>query len=129
MEVSVVEVEDEEEDGDEAPENDLTKQIREEHTSIILKLDGSINEKEKLLAAIKESQTQMQNDLISLMKNQYHQKVLELTNEITNLERKKSESLGKTQISQNERKKLEEQFRAKQRDLEDQLKDLKEKNK
>jgi hypothetical protein len=69
MEVSVVEVEDEEEDGDEAPENDLTKQIREEHTSIILKLDGSINEKEKLLAAIKESQTQMQNDLISLMKN------------------------------------------------------------
>lgn len=68
MEVSVVEVEDEEDPPAAAPEED---EILQEHTSIILKLDGSLNEKEKLLAAIKESQSQMQHDLIDLMKNQY----------------------------------------------------------
>lgn len=126
MEVSVVEVEDEEDPPAAAPEED---EILQEHTSIILKLDGSLNEKEKLLAAIKESQSQMQHDLIDLMKNQYQQKVLELTNEITQLEHQKCQSLGKSQISQNERKKIEEQFKAKQRELENQLKLFKEKNK
>ena len=33
--------------------------MNQEHNSVILKLDGSISEKEKLLAAIKSSQNQM----------------------------------------------------------------------
>ena len=33
--------------------------INAEHNSVILKLDGSLSEKEKLLAAIKSSQNQM----------------------------------------------------------------------
>jgi hypothetical protein len=37
----------------------------------------------------------MQNELIDLMKNQYHDKMLQLTNEITQLERSKAESLSK----------------------------------
>lgn len=69
---------------------------REEHNSVILKLDGTIKDKESLLDAIKQSQQQMQNDLISLMKNQYQGKVLALTNEITQLERQKSENLSKS---------------------------------
>ena len=72
MEVSIIEVEEVEDDEDlpqeEQPE-EVPEEIRQEHTSIILKLDGSLNEKEKLLAAIKESQSQMQHDLIDLMKN------------------------------------------------------------
>ena len=37
----------------------------------------------------------MQNDLLNLMKNQYHHRVLELTNEITALEKNKAESMSK----------------------------------
>ena len=63
------------------------------------------------------------------MKNQYNKEVLKLTNDLTELQKQKSQSLDKSQMSQNERKKLEEQFKAKQRELETQLKDVKEKNK
>ena len=41
---------------------------RAEHDSVLVRLDGTIKDKENLLVAIKESQNQMQNDLISLMK-------------------------------------------------------------
>ena len=58
----------------------------------------------------------MQNDLLGLMKNQYHKKVLNLTNEITQLEKEKAESLkvvpGKG-LSEAQRKKLEDQFKTK----------------
>ena len=87
---------DEEELRDEADEDlftDLHKRDRDdideqraEHNSVLVKLDGNIKDKENLLAAIKESQNQMQVDLISLMKEQYQHKVLELTKEITQLE-------------------------------------------
>ena len=122
--MEIIEVEDEPDAPEEVPE-----EITKEHTQTILKLDAGLNEKEALLAAIKESQSQMQHDLIDLMKNQYQSKVLQLTNEITQLERQKSQSLGKNSITSNERKKIEEQFMAKQRDLENQLKTFKEKNK
>ena len=123
-EMEIIEVEDEPDAPEEVPE-----EITQEHTQTILKLDAGLNEKEALLAAIKESQSQMQHDLIDLMKNQYQSKVLQLTTEITQLERQKSQSLGKNSITSNERKKIEEQFKAKQRDLENQLKTFKEKNK
>jgi predicted nucleic acid-binding Zn-ribbon protein len=57
--------------------------------------------------------------------------VLELTKEITQLEKSKYENLSKqgTGLSEKERKRLEEQFRPKQKDLERQLKEAKEKNK
>lgn len=74
----------------------------------------------------------MQNDLLGLMKNQYHKKVLDLTNEITQLEKEKAENLkvvpGKG-LSEAQRKKLQDQYKTKQRDLEKQLKDVKDKNK
>ena len=66
----------------EKPE-ELPEEMRQEHTTFIHQLDGQLNEKETLMAAIKHSQNQMQHELIDLMKNQYHSKVLELTNEIT----------------------------------------------
>ena len=76
-------------------------------------------------------QAAMQKDLLDLMKNQYQHKVLALTNEITSLEKEKYENLKQkgTGISDKERKRIEEQFRAKQRDLERTLKEAKEKNK
>ena len=59
------------------------------------KLDGHIRDKEELLAVIKEQQVAMQDDLLSLMKNQYQSKVLELTNAITTLENEKAEQMSK----------------------------------
>lgn len=132
---------DEEELRDEADEDlfaDLHKRDRDdideqraEHNSVLVKLDGNIKDKENLLAAIKESQNQMQSDLISLMKEQYQHKVLELTKEITQLEKQKADNLSKpgNSLNQQQRKKMEEQFKQKQRELERQLKEAKEKNK
>lgn len=96
-----------------------------------MKFESDIKSKEGLLAAIKESQAAMQRELLDLMKNQYQNKVLELTNEITQLEKSKYENLSKqgTGISDKEKKKIEDQFRTKQRDLEKQLRDAQEKNK
>lgn len=98
---------------------------------MIVKFEGDIRDKENLLAAIKASQAAMQKDLLDLMKNQYQNKVLELTHEITQLEKSKQENLSRqgSGLSEKERKKLEEQFLAKQKDLEKELKDAKEKNK
>lgn len=98
---------------------------------MIVKFEGDIRAKEDLLAAIKGSQAAMQKDLLDLMKNQYHNKVLELTNEITELEKSKFQDLSKpgAGMSEKERNKLAEQFRSQQKDLERQLRDAKEKNK
>ena len=56
--------------------------------------------------------------------------MLKLTNEITQLERSKADSLSRnsTGMSQNDRRKIEEQFKIKQRELERQLKEVKDKN-
>lgn len=51
----------------------------------------------------------MQNDLLGLMKNQYHKKVLDLTSEITHLEKEKAENLKVTAgkgLSEAQRKKI-----------------------
>jgi len=65
------------------------------------------------------------------MKNQYQQKVLELTSEITKLEQDKAENLSKKghQMTEQQRKKIEEQFMTKQKELEKMLREAKEKNK
>ena len=73
-------------------------------------LDGTILEKEQILKAIKASQSAMQSELIELMKNEYQQKILQLTNDITQLERSRAESLSRnnTGHSQAEKRRLEE---------------------
>ena len=48
--MEIIEVEDEPDAPEEVPE-----EIQKEHTQTILKLDAGLNEKEALLAAIKES--------------------------------------------------------------------------
>lgn len=62
----------------------------------------------------------MQQGLLELMKGQYQSKVLELTQEITQLEKSKYENLSQhgTGLTEKEKKRLEEQFLAKQKDLE-----------
>jgi hypothetical protein len=62
------------------------------------------------------------------MKNQYQHKVLELTNEITLLEKEKFTHL-KQGYSDVEKQKIGENFKQKQRELEKELRDAKEKNK
>lgn len=73
----------------------------------------------------------MQSDLLDLMKHQYQQKVLQLTNEMASLEKAKAESMSKSGhgLSQQKRKQIEDQFLSKQRELESQLRDAKDKNK
>jgi hypothetical protein len=66
---------------------------------MILQLDGTISEKEKLLATFKETQSKWQNELVDLMKNQYNKEVLKLTNDLTELQKEKSQSLDKGQMS------------------------------
>lgn len=55
MDVSVVEID--EDAPEEAPQEEVPEDIRKEHNQTILKLDAGLNEKEALLAAIKESQS------------------------------------------------------------------------
>ena len=59
-----------------------------------------------------------------------HQKVLELTKEITILEKEKAETLNNPDaLSQAQKKKMNDQYMAKLKDLEKQLKEAKDKNK
>ena len=103
---------------------------REEHDSVQKTIEGALVEKERLLDHIKESQKQMQTELMDMMKNQYHQKVLELTKEITILEKEKAETLNNPDaLSQAQKKKMNDQYMAKLKDLEKQLKEAKDKNK
>jgi len=61
----------------------------------------------------------MQKELIDLMKNQYQQKVQELTDEMSKLEAAKTTTMkSKGGISDTEKRKVEDQFRAKQKELE-----------
>lgn len=73
----------------------------------------------------------MQGELVSLMKNQYHQKIVDLTSEITQLEQAKAENLSKkgSQLTQQQQRKIEDQYKHKQKGLERELKDVKDKNK
>lgn len=67
---------------------------------------------------------------MDMMKNQYHQKVLELTKEITALEKDKAEALNNPDaLSQAQKKKMNDQYMFKLKDLEKQLKGAKDKNK
>lgn len=103
---------------------------RQEHDDQQKQMEGALLEKEKLLDHIKESQKQMQIELMDMMKNQYHQKVLELTKEITTLEKDKAEaSHNPGALSQAQKKKMNDQYMQKLKDLEKQLKEAKEKNK
>lgn len=56
-------------------------------------MDGDLKDKEKLLATIKESHSQLQNTLLEAMKNEYHKKILSLDNEIKQLEKEKVEGM------------------------------------
>ena len=73
---------------------DEEQNVRMHHESVLVNLDGAINEKEAILNAIKQSQNEMQANLVHLMKEKYHHQVLELTKEITALEHEKRENLS-----------------------------------
>ena len=93
-------------------------------------MEGALVEKERLLDHIKESQKQMQTELMDMMKNQYHSKVLELTKEITKLEKDKQNTLENPDaLTQAQKKNLAGQYQSKLSNLEKQLKDAKDKNK
>lgn len=72
----------------------------------------------------------MQTELMDMMKNQYHSKVLELTKEITKLEKEKQHHLENPDaLSQAQKKKMADQYQSKLVNLEKQLKEAKDKNK
>lgn len=56
---------------------EMQEQINE-HEQAVFKIEGTLKEREKLLEAVKESHSMMQNNLLDEMKKEYHQKVSEL---------------------------------------------------
>lgn len=135
-----IQVDYDEADGDDQKVEEIQNEIsneekqqelrRQSQQSVIVKLDGEKMEKEKILEAIKEQQNQMQKELIDLMKNQYQQKVQELTDEMSKLEAAKTTTMkSKGGVSDLEKRKIEDQFKAKQKDLERQLNVAKSKEK
>lgn len=58
---------------------------REKHESYIASVHEAINEKEVLLNSIKDAQKKMQEELMTMMTQQYAEKVTELEKEISEL--------------------------------------------
>ena len=110
-----------------AKDKEMQDQLKEQELTII-KIEGSLQEREKLLEAVKESHALMQNSLLEEMKKEYFKKVKEMESEINNLKTDHSQSLRKAG-SQGDKNKMEEQYKKKLTELEDKLKHYKVKEK
>ena len=110
------------EDNHEAKTKDkeMQDQLKEQELTII-KIEGSLQEREKLLEAVKESHALMQNSLLEEMKKEYFKKVKEMESEINNLKVDHSLSLRRVS-SQGDKTKIEEQYKKKLTELEEKLK-------
>lgn len=60
--------------------------IEQKNQKILSQLNGDLSRKVEILEAFKQTQMAMQTDLVNLMKEQYHQKIIELSNEMRVLE-------------------------------------------
>lgn len=108
-------------------DKEMQDQLKEQELTII-KIEGSLQEREKLLEAVKESHALMQNNLLEEMKKEYFKKVKEMEHEINNLKADHSVSLRKAG-SQGDKNQMQEQYKKKLTELEDKLKHYKVKEK
>lgn len=90
-------------------------------------IEGDLQDKESLLKAIKDSHNMLQNNLLEAMKNEYHKKIQQLDNEMRMMEKEKNESMKKAENPM-QKSKLEDQYKKKMKELEDQLNGLKQKD-
>lgn len=88
---------------------ELQDQLQEQEKTVI-KIEGSLQEREKLLEAVKESHALMQNTLLEEMKKEYFKKVKEMEYEITKLKTDHTLTMrGAT--SQRDKTTIEEQYK------------------
>jgi hypothetical protein len=110
-----------------AKNKEMQEHIKEQEKTVI-KIEGSLRERERLLEAVKESHSLMQNSLIEEMKKEYNKKVKEMEYEIDKLKADHKLSIrGAT--SQGDKNNIEEQYKKKMVDLEDKLATYKTKEK
>jgi hypothetical protein len=92
-----------------------------EQEKAVIKIEGSLQEREKLLEAVKESHKLMQNTLLEEMKKEYFKKVKEMEYEIDKLKSDHKLSLrGAT--SQENKNNIESQYKQKMAEFEQKLK-------
>lgn len=99
----------------------------QQHELQIVTLEGDLKNKEALLSAIKESHKMMSGNLLEAMKNEYHKKIQQFQTEMQLLEQERVESLKKADTVQ-QKSKLEEAYKKKLKELEDKLKEAKQKD-
>jgi len=101
-------------------DKEMQEQLHEQEKAVI-KIEGSLQEREKLLLAVKESHKLMQNSLLEEMKKEYFQKVKEMEYEIEKLKTDHKLSLrGVT--SQGAKNSMQMQYTQKMSNLEQKLK-------
>jgi hypothetical protein len=61
------------------------KESIKEQESAVVKIDFSLNERERLLEVVKESKSMLESNLLEEMKKEYYFKIQEMENEIDNL--------------------------------------------
>lgn len=99
---------------------EMQDQLHEQEKAVI-KIQGSLQEREKLLEAVKESHALMQNSLLEEMKKEYYKKIQEMEYEINKLKTDHKLSLrGAT--SQGDKNTIETQYKNKMAELEQKLK-------
>lgn len=108
-------------------DKEMQDQLHEQEKAVI-KIEGSLQEREKLLMAVKESHSLMQNTLLEEMKKEYFKKVKEMEYEIEKLKTDHKMSIrGIT--SQDDKNTKENQYKQKLAELEQKLKHYKVKEK
>ena len=98
-----------------ADEQALTLQEQNLHS-----LDTQLNQKEQILAQFKQAQQELQDSLLSEMKQQYSSRVDALQQELLKLGQTKEQEVAKM-TSAVSRQKLEQAFQQKQSELQQQL--------
>ena len=88
---------------------------------MVQELEVEVKDKEVLLETLKTSQRELQDTLLSAMKEEYHKRIQEMNEEILRLEKEKDESLKKT-TGNAQKSKVEDMFKQKSTELKQKLK-------
>ena len=104
----------------------MSDQLNEQEKAVI-KIQGSLQERERLLEAVKESHSLMQNTLLEEMKKEYFKKVKEMEFEINKL--KSDHKLSIRGASTTDKTNLESQYKTKLANLQEKMKHYKVKEK
>lgn len=96
-------------------DKEMKEQLKEQEKAVI-KIEGSLQERERLLEAVKESHALMQNTILEEMKKEYQKKVVEMEYEINKL--KSDHKLSIRSASTSDKTSLEAQYKQRLAELE-----------